>query len=97
MASPATARGAPAPGAVKSRFHARVPPYLLDRKLELAEKAAAVAAAAAPRECPEGTHVLDEEERVQARMRPAEPPPTAPHARDRPLSSSRQHLFSPHI
>ena len=36
----------------------------LDRKLELAEKAAAAAAAAAPRECPEGTRILPEEERL---------------------------------
>lgn len=43
----------------------RVPPYLLDRKLAMAEEAAAAVAAAAPRDCPEGTHILPEEERVQ--------------------------------
>lgn len=39
----------------KSKFHGRLPPYLLDRKLELARVKAAREAANAPRECPEGT------------------------------------------
>ena len=57
--------GSPRTAEKKSKFHGRVPPYLLDRKLELAEKAAAEAKAKAPRECPEGTHFLPEEERLQ--------------------------------
>ena len=57
MGSPATSE--------RSKHHGRVPPYLLDRKLELAQKAAAAAAASAPRECPEGTHFLPEEERLR--------------------------------
>lgn len=47
----------------KSRYHGRLPPYLLDRKLELAKAAEAKAEAARPRDCPEGTHVLEEDER----------------------------------
>lgn len=47
----------------KSRYHGRLPPYLLDRKLELAKAAEAKVEAARPRECPEGTHVLEEGER----------------------------------
>ncbi len=49
----------------KSRYHGRLPPYLIDRKLEMARAAAAEAAAREPRECPEGTHVLPEDERVK--------------------------------
>lgn len=55
--------GSPMTDECKSRFHGRVPPYLLTRKLELAGKLAAAAAAAAPRECPVGTHILPEGER----------------------------------
>ena len=64
--TPRKAPGSPAspPGtSEKSKYHGRVPPYLLDRKMELASKAAAKEAAAAPRDCPEGTHILPEEER----------------------------------
>ena len=57
--------GSPPGTAEKSKYHGRVPPYLLDRKLELARKAAAAEAAKAPRECPEGTRVLPEAERVE--------------------------------
>ena len=49
----------------KSKYHGRMPPYLLDRKLELANAAAKAEAAATPRECPEGTHVLPDEERLE--------------------------------
>ena len=49
----------------KSRYYGRVPPYLLDRKLEAARTSEAAAAAARPRECPVGTHVLEESERVR--------------------------------
>lgn len=49
----------------KSRHHGRIPPYLLDRKMEMASAAAAREAALLPRECPVGTHLLPEEERVQ--------------------------------
>lgn len=57
--------GSPPGTAEKSKYHGRVPPYLLDRKLELARKAAAAEAAKAPRESPEGTRVLPEAERVE--------------------------------
>lgn len=49
----------------KSRHHGRVPAYLLDRKLELAQAAEAREASRRPRECPEGTHFLEEAERVR--------------------------------
>jgi hypothetical protein len=61
----ASSPSSPRTGEGKSRYHGRLPPYLLDRKLELAEKAAAVAAAAAPRECPEGTRILPDDERLR--------------------------------
>ena len=57
MGSPSTSE--------RSKRHGRVPPYLLDRKLDLAQKAAAAAAATEPRACPEGTHFLPEEERLR--------------------------------
>ena len=60
-----TSPGSPPGTAEKSKYHGRVPPYLLDRKLELAQKAAAVEAAKAPRVCPEGTRILPESERVE--------------------------------
>jgi hypothetical protein len=47
----------------KSRYHGRLPPYLLDRKLELAQAAAAREDAKKPRDCPEGTHILADTER----------------------------------
>ena len=59
----AASPGSPPGTGGKSRHHGRLPPYLLDRKLELAQAAEAKANAAKPRECPEGTHVLAEEER----------------------------------
>lgn len=49
----------------KSRNHGRVPAYLLDRKLELANIRADREAALAPRECPLGTHLLPEDQRVE--------------------------------
>ena len=49
----------------KSKYHGRLPPYLLDRKLELAKVAADAAAATAPRECPPGTRILAEAERLE--------------------------------
>lgn len=57
--------GSPPGTAEKSKYHGRMPPYLLDRKLELAQKAAATEAAKAPRECPEGTRILPEAERLE--------------------------------
>lgn len=65
--SPKGATGFPSPPGTggKSRHHGRLPPYLLDRKLELAQAAEVKAAAARPRECPEGTHVLEEAERLR--------------------------------
>lgn len=62
-AAAASSPGSPPGTGGKSRYHGRLPPYLLDRKLELAKVAEAKADAAKPRECPEGTHVLAEEER----------------------------------
>ncbi|KAL1507430.1 hypothetical protein AB1Y20_008269 [Prymnesium parvum] len=47
----------------KTHQRGRLPAYLLDRKLEMAKEAAEREAAAKPRECPEGTHVMPEEER----------------------------------
>lgn len=61
-ATAAAASSPPGTGG-KSRYHGRIPPYLLDRKLEFAAQAQARAEAAKPRECPEGTHILPEEER----------------------------------
>lgn len=63
----AAAAVAPSPPGTggKSRYHGRLPPYLLDRKLELVRAAEDKEAAARPRECPEGTHILAEEERVR--------------------------------
>ena len=43
------------------RHRGRVPAYLLDRKLEMAALKAEREAAAAPRECPEGTYILPEQ------------------------------------
>ena len=48
----------------KGPSHATLPAYLLDRKLEVAAAVAAREAAARPRECPPGTHILPEAERV---------------------------------
>jgi len=50
---------------LKSKSHGRLPAYLLDRKLELASAAAAKEEAGRPRNCPEGHHVLDDEERLR--------------------------------
>jgi hypothetical protein len=61
----AAAPGSPPGTGGKSRHHGRLPPYLLDRKLELAQQAEERAARARPRECPEGTHFLEELERVR--------------------------------
>jgi hypothetical protein len=47
----AAAPGSPPGTGGKSRHHGRLPPYLLDRKLELAQQAEERAARARPREC----------------------------------------------
>ena len=56
----------PSPSGMYSKgpSHATLPAYLLDRKLEVAAAVAAREAAARPRECPPGTHILPEGERV---------------------------------
>lgn len=65
IAGVAAAVSSPSTEPRKSKHHGRVPPYLMDRKLELAATAAAHAAEKAPKECPPGTHVLPTKERTR--------------------------------